>query len=379
MKKLFSLNLLVAFIATANITGCAQNKNDQDKVKPNESSLTLIVLNDKLWFSYYELTGNSLTFMAPNELFQVLNSAKEEKGKRLNVIIRTSDIVQKATIDTIVEKIKSSGISNYFIIKMSDQEQETFMTAVANFNKPSELVLTMPKDEPEEHSVSVEKKFVTVILLAEDAWWCYSDTSIGSGAIYSVKEFQQLVTKKKKEFGDSLLVLIKPTKQSSYKATVDVLDQMTINHIKQYAMVKLSEREEKMFDSPDLFEPPLPVKIETPNSITAQELPNDNAFLIEIRKDNSVWYQILSLTNKMSPQKINEPITKNLKNIIADYEKSLPDKPKTYLIKGDGNSTYPTFEKVINALKENKIYKYNLVTEAGQQKEQGLLMPRKEN
>jgi biopolymer transport protein ExbD len=366
-------------MTTAIITGCAQNKNDQDKIKPNESSLTLIVLNDKLWFSYYELTGRSLTFMLPNELFQILNSAKEEKGKKLNVIIRTSSIVQKATIDTIVEKIKSSGISKYFIIKMSDKEQESFMTAVTNFNKPSELVLTMPKDEPEEHSVSVEKKIITVILLADDAWWCYSDTSIGSGAIYSVKAFQQLMTEKKKEFGASLFVIIKPTKQSSYKASVDVLDQMTINHIKQYAMIKLSEREEMMFDSPELFEPPFPVKIETPNSNTTQELPNDNAFLIEIRKDNSVWYQILAQTNKMDPQKVNEPITKNLKNIIAEYEKSLTDKPKTYLIKGDSKSTYPAFEKVINALKENKVYKYNLVTEAGQQKEPGLLMPRKEN
>jgi biopolymer transport protein ExbD len=246
---------------------------------------------------------------------------------------------------------------------MSDKERETIMTGVANFRKPSELVLTMPKDEPEEHAIQVEKHFVTVILLAGDDCWCYQDTSISSGALYNIKEFQHFISGKKKEFGDSILVVIKPTAQATYKATVDALDQMTINQIKRYAMIKLHEGEERFLYAKGLIELQVPVKIKTPNTVTAQELPRDNAFLIEIRKDNSVWYQILSLTNKMSPQKINGPITKNLKNIIADYEKSLPDQPKTYLIKGDGKSTYTSFEKVINALKENKIYKYNLVTE----------------
>jgi biopolymer transport protein ExbD len=379
MKKLFPLYLLIVFMTTALITGCAQNKSDQDKVNPNESSLTLLLMNDELWLSFYTITGSNLKFMLPNELFQVLNAAKEEKGKELNLIIRTSDKVQKATIDTIVEMIKSSGISKYFITKMSDEELETIMTAVANFRKPSELVLTMPKDEPEEDAVQEEKNCITVILLEGDDCWCYQDTNISSGTLYNIKEFQRFMSEKKKEFGDSILVIIKPTAQATYKATVDALDQMTINQIKRYAMVKLHEGEERFLFAKGLIELQEPVKIKTPITVATREIPHDNTFIIEIRKDNSVFYQFMSLVNKMGPQKVNEPITKNLKEIIADYEKSLPDKPKNYLIKGDSKSTYPTFEKVINALKENKVYKYNLVTEAGQQKEPGLLMPRKEN
>ncbi|MEI9810378.1 MAG: hypothetical protein WDO16_22270 [Bacteroidota bacterium] len=33
-----------------------------------------------------------------------------------------------------------------------------------------------------------------------------------------------------------------------------------------------------------------------------------------------------------------------------------------YLIKGDNDSKYPTFEAVINAMRKNEEFKYNLVT-----------------
>jgi biopolymer transport protein ExbD len=37
-------------------------------------------------------------------------------------------------------------------------------------------------------------------------------------------------------------------------------------------------------------------------------------------------------------------------------------RPLKYLIKGDGNAKYPTFEAVVSALKKNDEFKYNLVT-----------------
>ena len=33
-----------------------------------------------------------------------------------------------------------------------------------------------------------------------------------------------------------------------------------------------------------------------------------------------------------------------------------------YFIKGDNNSTYPSFEAVVNALRKNEEFKYNLIT-----------------
>ena len=43
-------------------------------------------------------------------------------------------------------------------------------------------------------------------------------------------------------------------------------------------------------------------------------------------------------------------------------EKAFAGTKLLYLIKGDNTSKYPTFEAVINALRRNEEFKYNLVT-----------------
>ena len=39
------------------------------------------------------------------------------------------------------------------------------------------------------------------------------------------------------------VVIIKPSKDATYKNTVDILDEMTINQVRTYAMVKLLDQE----------------------------------------------------------------------------------------------------------------------------------------
>jgi hypothetical protein len=39
------------------------------------------------------------------------------------------------------------------------------------------------------------------------------------------------------------VVILKPTADASYKNTVDMLDEMTINQVKRYAMVKVLDAE----------------------------------------------------------------------------------------------------------------------------------------
>lgn len=255
------------------------------------------------------------------------------------------------------------------LVDVTDVEEKFFKilpfkwSFIDSFNKPKALDLKLPKEDENEIQPSQTPNTVTVILMTEKEWYCYSGTGFTNGKTYSSKDFRILLTQKKKQWGDSLFVIIKPSEQATYKATVDALDEMILNKIERYAMARLT-LDEKLFLNTDnqKSDPPEPVSITTPGSVSTSAMPDDNAFLIEIRKDNSVWYQPISPLIKMAPQKVNAPITKNLKKIITDYEKASPDKKKTYLIKGDGNATYPVFEQVINALKENNIYKYTLIT-----------------
>lgn len=166
------------------------------------------------------------------------------------------------------------------------------------------------------------------------------------------------------------------------------------------------------------FKPPEPVPVTTPGSVSSEILPGEvNAMLITIDKDSKVYVTInakkgnqdkitsiiedLNTTRALtlSPAQIQNfqktimigvPFAslKGLLDIPADKQEgvSQPGIPVLdtlnneliwwigatkrafagekllYLVKGDNDSKYPTFEAVINAMRKNEEFKYNLVT-----------------
>jgi biopolymer transport protein ExbD len=163
------------------------------------------------------------------------------------------------------------------------------------------------------------------------------------------------------------------------------------------------------------FKPPEPVEVNTPKSVSTQELPESNAVLITIDKEGKVYFTVLSEKDRSiydevinsvnsarnlgltDAEKINYRKTylvgvgfgqlKQLLDLPADQQKNLkqPGIPVDttggdltywvqaaksafagqrlqYLIKGDNNSKYPVFKNVIEGLKKNDVYKYNLIT-----------------
>lgn len=164
------------------------------------------------------------------------------------------------------------------------------------------------------------------------------------------------------------------------------------------------------------FKPPEPVDITTPGSVNSSILPESNAVLILVDSSNRVFFSVLSEKDKGKYDDVindinstrtlglsNAEITNyrqtfavgvpfgNLKQYlalstddqnklaqpgipvldsatnelvwwIAAAKKAFAGQELKYLIKGDANSKYPTFEAVISALKRNDEFKYNLVT-----------------
>ena len=164
------------------------------------------------------------------------------------------------------------------------------------------------------------------------------------------------------------------------------------------------------------FKPPDIVEIKTPGSVLSQKLPENNAVMISFDSTNRVFFTVLS---EKDPQKyadiINEVNTgqnlglspaeiANFRNIymvgvplsgvkqllgmdakaiekvrqpgipvedsantelywwVRAAKNAFAGEKLNYLIKGDGNSTYPAFEAVVAALKRNEEFKYNLIT-----------------
>jgi len=163
------------------------------------------------------------------------------------------------------------------------------------------------------------------------------------------------------------------------------------------------------------FKPPEPVEITTPNSVSSDQLPENDAVMITIDKDGKVYFSAFSekdpavldnivrsvgssknvsltpaevINFRRSPM-VGVPFTqlkgflqvppeeqKNVKQSgipidstggeltywIQAAKSSFSGKKLKYLIKGDNESKYPIFKSVIDALRRNEEFKYNLVT-----------------
>jgi biopolymer transport protein ExbD len=164
------------------------------------------------------------------------------------------------------------------------------------------------------------------------------------------------------------------------------------------------------------FKPQEPVEIKTPGSVLTQELPASNAVMVSFDSANRVFFTVLSekdptvidgviqnlnssrslnLTNQEMAnfktiygigvpfsglksilgmtqdeiKKVNQPgipVSDSANNElvwwIAASKQAFAGKQLKFLIKGDAQSLYPTFAAVIDALKRNEEFKYNLVT-----------------
>lgn len=166
------------------------------------------------------------------------------------------------------------------------------------------------------------------------------------------------------------------------------------------------------------FKPDEPVKVETPGSVSSDILAESNAMLITIDPESRVFVNISEPTSKtkekltavitglnqsrslgLTPAEIESfkkapiigvpfgslkgflalspeqqaavkqpgiPVLDTLNNELVwwidEAKKAFTGSKLMFLIKGDNKSKYPTFEAVINAMRRNEEFKYNLVT-----------------
>lgn len=163
------------------------------------------------------------------------------------------------------------------------------------------------------------------------------------------------------------------------------------------------------------FKPPEPVEIRTPNSVSTDALPENDAILVTLDSTGRVFFTMLAETepgkklevvqnlnstrnlgltnaemqNFVKTHAVGVPYSqlKSLLAVPADEQKNIKQpgipldtlggelyywirdavsvfkgRKVNYLVKGDGNAKYPHFKMVLDAFKRNDIYKFNLVT-----------------
>src|ERR1051326_7567285 len=149
----------------------------------------------------------------------------------------------------------------------------TFFIFTTTMSSPKALNLNMPKDTKNEEELNKAKESgaLTIMLGKNNSVFYYEGQLAPDGSNFKSASFatirDEIINKKKEVIknhvhdancpkiwaenkGDKnscldrdFVVVIKPDQDATYKNTVDILDEMTINGVKRYAMIDITPQE----------------------------------------------------------------------------------------------------------------------------------------
>ena len=119
--------------------------------------------------------------------------------------------------------------------------------------QPTAMKLYVPKEEKPETEHVVKASGALTLLLAKNGVIFFYEGELKKDAsnLHScdLKDIGKVILQKKQTTNEKdFVVVIKPSEESTYKNTVDVLDQMTVNDVKRYAMVDISPVEKDIIN-----------------------------------------------------------------------------------------------------------------------------------
>lgn len=155
----------------------------------------------------------------------------------------------------------------------------TFFIFTTTMSSPKALNLNMPKDTKKEEELNKAKESgaLTIMLGKDNAVYYYEGQLAPDGSNFKTATFatirDEIINKKKdviknhihddncpKIWADNkgdknscldrdFVVVIKPDQDATYKNTVDILDEMTINSVKRYAMIDITPQEYQLIQA----------------------------------------------------------------------------------------------------------------------------------
>lgn len=128
----------------------------------------------------------------------------------------------------------------------------TFFIFTTTMSQPTAMKLFLPKDtdKPEEQNKAKESGALTLLLGDKGNVYYYEgqlDPTASNFKSSTMKQIRdEIISKKRSTNADDLVIVIKPGPDATYKDVVDILDEMTINDIKRYALVDISDVEAQL-------------------------------------------------------------------------------------------------------------------------------------
>lgn len=123
----------------------------------------------------------------------------------------------------------------------------TFFIFTTTMSQPTAKKLNLPKDTDEKDQNKLKESAALTIMPAKQNQVYYYEgldpSKIQSSNIKAIRDV--ILDKKRRTDPKDFMVIIKPDKDATYKNTVDMLDEMTIDDLHRYALVDISPDEYK--------------------------------------------------------------------------------------------------------------------------------------
>ena len=119
----------------------------------------------------------------------------------------------------------------------------TFFIFSTTMAQPTAMQLIMPKDteKPEEQTKVKASGALTIMLGKKDGLYYYEGDDPTKIQATDYKKIRDVIIQKKKNTKpEDFVVVIKPNDESNYQNVVAILDEMSINEVKKFAMVNIS-------------------------------------------------------------------------------------------------------------------------------------------
>ncbi|HEY4291254.1 MAG TPA: biopolymer transporter ExbD [Puia sp.] len=128
----------------------------------------------------------------------------------------------------------------------------TFFIFTTTMSQPTAMKLNLPKDveKPEDQNKLKESAAFTVMPSKANMVYYYEGLDPSKLQQSTFKGIRDLILDKKRRTDPKdFMVIIKPTKDATYKNAVDMLDEMKIDDVKRYALVNISPDEYKFIEA----------------------------------------------------------------------------------------------------------------------------------
>ena len=128
----------------------------------------------------------------------------------------------------------------------------TFFIFTTTMSQPTAMRLFLPKDtdKPEEQNKVKASGALSLLLGKNDVIYYYEGELAPDASNFKTTSFKEIrdiiINKKKSTDPQDFVVVIKPNAESTYKNAIDALDEMTINDVKRYALVDISDVENQL-------------------------------------------------------------------------------------------------------------------------------------